>query len=58
MKVLADNESEKPVIKQVIDDMRKRTGATGKVVRVANKGRNCAENIADAILCGDGYMFS
>lgn len=59
MKVFPGNESEKPVIKQVIDDMRKRSGhAAGKVVRVADKGLNCADNIADAVLCGDGYVFS
>jgi len=58
MKVFPGNESEKPVIKQVIDDMRRRTSANGKVIRVADKGLNCADNVADAVLCGDGYVFS
>lgn len=59
MKIFPGNESEKPVIKQVIDDMRKRSGnTTGKVIRVADKGLNCADNIADAVLNKDGYVFS
>lgn len=58
MKVFPGNESEKPIIKQVIDDMRRRTDVAGKVIRVADKGLNCADNVADAVLCGDGYVFS
>jgi hypothetical protein len=27
-------------------------------VRVADKGLNCADNVADAVLAGDGYVFS
>ncbi len=38
--------------------MRRRAGVTGKVVRVADKGLNCADNVADAVLSGDGYIFS
>lgn len=58
MKIYPGNESEKPVLRQAIDEMRRRAGVTGKVVRVADKGLNCADNVADAVLSGDGYIFS
>lgn len=58
MKIYPGNESEKPVLKQAIDEMRRRAGVAGKVVRVADKGLNCADNVADAVLSGDGYIFS
>lgn len=58
MKIYPGNESEKPVLRQAIDEMRRRAGVAGKVVRVADKGLNCADNVADAVLSGDGYIFS
>lgn len=58
MRIYPGNESEKPVLKRAIDEMRRRAGVTGKVVRVADKGLSCADNVADAVLSGDGYIFS
>lgn len=58
MRIYPGNESEKPVLRRAIDEMRRRAGVTGKVVRVADKGLNCADNVADAVLSGDGYIFS
>ncbi len=52
MRIHPGNESEKPVLKRAIDEMRRRAGVTGKVVRVADKGLNCADNVADAVLSG------
>lgn len=58
MKVFPGNESEKPVMREVIAQVKKRSGIEGRTVRVADKGLNCADNVADAILSGDGYIFS
>lgn len=52
------NESEKPVMREVISQVKRRNGMTGKTVRVADKGLNCADNVADALLAKDGYVFS
>lgn len=52
------NESEKPVMREVIAQVKRRNSMTGRTVRVADKGLNCADNVADAILAGDGYVFS
>lgn len=58
MKLFPGNESEKPVIRNVIDDLKKRNNISGKTVQVADKGLNCAENIIHALKNGDGYIFS
>lgn len=58
MRVFPGNESEKPVLRDVVGDLKRRGGITGRTVRVADKGLNCADNVADAILAGDGYIFS
>lgn len=58
MKVYPGNESEKPVMREVIGSVKRRCGIEGRTVRVADKGLNCADNVADAILSGDGYLFS
>ncbi len=52
------NESEKPVMREVIARAKRQGGISGRTVRVADKGLNCADNIADALLAGDGYIFS
>ena len=52
------NESEKPVMREVIGQVKRRNNMTGRTVRVADKGLNCADNVADAVLAGDGYIFS
>lgn len=58
MKLFPGNESEKPVIRSVIDDLKRRNSLSGKTIQVADKGLNCSENILHAIKAGDGYLFS
>lgn len=58
MKMYPGNESEKPVIRKTIDDLKKRNNISGRTIQVADKGLNCAENIFHAIKSGDGYIFS
>ncbi len=59
MKLFPGNESEKPVIRKVIDDLKHRSSVTsGKTIQIADKGLNCAENIANALRAGYGYIFS
>ena len=58
MKIFPGNESEKPVIRETIDALKKRSGITGKTVRIADKGLNCTENIVHTLKEGDGYIFS
>lgn len=58
MQIYPGNESEKPVLRNVIDDLRRRSNITGKTIRVADKGLNCGENIFHAHAEGDGYIFS
>jgi transposase len=58
MKLYPGNESEKPVIRDVIKELKDRNQISGKTVRVAGKGINCAENIIDALKNNDGYLFS
>ena len=58
MKVFPGNASEKPVMREVIGSLKSRGNITGRTVRVADKGLNCADNIADALLSHDGYIFS
>ncbi len=52
------NQSEKPVLNQVISSMKNSCKVTGKTIRVADKGLNCTENIIQAHLDGDGYIYS
>ena len=58
MRMYSGNESEKPVMRAMIEDMKKRGNITGRTVQVADKGLNCANNIVKAVLDGDGYIFS
>ena len=58
MKLFAGNESEKPIIREVINTLKKRNNITGRTIQVADKGLNCTENIVSAILNKDGYIFS
>ena len=58
MEMYPGNESEKPIIRDVINNLKKRNNITGKTVHVADKGLNCAENIAFTKKHGDGYLFS
>ncbi len=58
MKLYPGNESEKPVIRDVIKELKNRNQISGKTVQVADKGLNCAENIINALKNKDGYLFS
>ena len=59
MQMYPGNESEKPYIRKVIEDMKSRHKIAGKTVQVADKGLNCARNIYAAVKeANDGYIFS
>lgn len=58
MEMYPGNESEKPVLRDVIDNLKKRNNITGRTIHVADKGLNCAQNIAFSRKNGDGYLFS
>lgn len=58
MKLFPGNQSEKPVIRNIIQDLKKRNSVSGRTVQIADKGLNCAENIFHALKNGDGYIFS
>lgn len=58
MKMYPGNESEKPVIRNIIDDLKQRNNITGRTIQVADKGLNCFNNILHALKAGDGYIFS
>lgn len=58
MKMYPGNESEKPVLRDVIDHLKRQNNITGKTIHVADKGLNCAQNIAYSKKNGDGYLFS
>ena len=58
MKIYPGNESEKPLLRKTIDDLKERNRITGRTIQVADKGLNCAENIFHAKKDGDGYIFS
>lgn len=58
MKMYPGNESEKPVLRDVINQLKTHNNVTGKTIHVADKGLNCAKNIAFSKKNGDGYLFS
>ena len=58
MKMFPGNQSEKPVIRNIIQDLKKRNSVSGRTIQIADKGLNCAENIFHALKNGDGYIFS
>lgn len=58
MKIFPGNQSEQPVIREVIQSLKMSQSIQGKTVRVADKGLNSAQNIVDALGEGDGYIFS
>ena len=58
MKIFPGNESEKPILRDVIDQLKRKNNITGKTIHVADKGLNCAQNIAFSKKNGDGYLFS
>ena len=59
MRMYPGNESEKPYIRQVVEEMKQRCKVSGRTVQVADKGLNCARNIYAATQeSHDGYIFS
>ena len=45
MKMYPGNESEKPVLRNIIDELKQRSHISGRTIRVADKGLNCFNNI-------------
>lgn len=58
MKIYPGNQSEKPILRTVVKDLKERHNITGRTVQVADKGLNCGDNIIEAVRDGDGYIFS
>ena len=58
MKIYPGNESEKPVLRNIIDELKQRGNVSGRTIQVADKGLNCINNILHALKAGDGYIFS
>ena len=58
MKLFPGNESEKPILRDVINSLKSQNQITGKTIHVADKGLNCTQNIAFSKKNGDGYLFS
>lgn len=59
MQMYPGNESEKPYIRKLIEEMKQRYKVSGRTIQVADKGLNCARNIYSAVKeSNDGYIFS
>ena len=58
MRMYPGNQSEKPVLRELIKDLKVQNNIDGKTIHVADKGLNCAKNIFAAKKNGDGYLFS
>ena len=59
MQMYPGNESEKPYIRKVIEEMKQIYKVSGKTVQVADKELTCARNIYATVKeTDDGYIFS
>ena len=58
MKLFPGSDSEKPILRDVIKDLKSRNSITGRTIHIADKGLNCADNIFNSLKNGDGYIFS
>lgn len=58
MRMYPGNESEKPVLRNIIANLKKRNNISGRTIQIADKGLNCAQNIIEAVNQNDGYIFS
>lgn len=59
MSLYPGNQSEKPEIRNSINNLKTRFNINSKIIQVADKGLNCARNIyAASIEANDGYIFS
>lgn len=57
-KMYPENESEKPILRNIIQDMKNQNNISGRTIQIADKGLNCAKNIIQAVNNSDGYIFS
>ena len=58
MKMYPGNESGKPILRNIIQDMKNQNNIVGRTIQIADKGLNCARNIIQAVNNNDGYIFS
>lgn len=58
MKLYPGNQSEKPVLRDAMNSLKQKSQITARTIHVADKGLNCAQNIAFSRKNGDGYLFS
>lgn len=58
MRMFPGNESEKPVLRNIISSLKDRNNIDGRTIQIADKGLNCAQNIIEAVDNNDGYIFS
>lgn len=58
MKIYPGNESEKPILRNIISQLKNQNNITGRTIQIADKGLNCAQNIIEATSQCDGYIFS
>lgn len=58
IKMFPGNQSEKPVLRDVITELKRKNQIASKTVHVADKGLNYTQNIAFSKEDGDGYLFS
>lgn len=58
MKMYPGNESEKPVLRNIIKSLKGQNNIEGRTIQIADKGLNCARNIIEAVNGCDGYIFS
>lgn len=58
MNLYPGNQSEKPILRSVIESLKQQNNISGKTIQVADKGLNCAANIYVARKNNDGYIFS
>ena len=52
------NQSEKPMIRKMINEMKEQNSISGRTIQIADKGLNCAQNIVEAYKNGDGFIYS
>ncbi len=58
MRIFPGNQSEKPMLQEIIRSLKETNSIEAKTIRIADKGLNSASNIYEAICEGDGYIFS
>lgn len=58
MKIYPGNQSEQPVLREIIHELKAQSNIKGRTIQVADKGLNSSKNIIAAIDHGDGYILS